>query len=72
VKYAAAAARAKRLDYLARGLAREITLILEADEPMLYAERQAYLKALYAALDGIVSARAALVKARQRIDNGGG
>jgi hypothetical protein len=56
MKYATATARAKRLDFLARGLAREITLILEADEPMLYVERQAYLKALYTALDGIVSA----------------
>jgi hypothetical protein len=72
VKYATATARAKRLDFLARGLARELTLILEADEPMLYVERQAYLKALYTALDGIVSARAALLKARQRLDNGGG
>jgi hypothetical protein len=39
---------------------------------MLYVERQAYLKALYTALDGIVSARATLLKARQRLDSGGG
>jgi hypothetical protein len=40
------AARVERLDQLSRGLALEISLIREANDPMLYLERKTYLSAM--------------------------
>jgi hypothetical protein len=47
------AARVQRLDQLSRGLAREISLIRAANDPMLYLERKAYVSAMGDALQGI-------------------
>jgi hypothetical protein len=63
-------ARVERLDQLSRGLAREISLIREANDPMLYLERKAYLAALGDALEGIENARIVLAKARQPLVSG--
>ena len=68
---AAIAARIRRLDQLSRGIAREISIVDKADDPLLYLERRAYLDALLATVRGVEAARVALVKARQRIDRGG-
>jgi hypothetical protein len=62
------AARVKRLDQHSRGLAREISLIRAANDPMLYLERKAYLLAMGDALQGIESARVMLAKACQRLN----
>jgi hypothetical protein len=60
--------RVQRLDALARGLAKETTLIAECNDPLLYRERLDYRTAIRQALDGIETARIALVKARQRLE----
>jgi hypothetical protein len=59
-------ARVRRLDELMRGLAKELVLWKEGNDPLLYLERQAYLKAIQDALTGIETARIVLAKARQR------
>jgi hypothetical protein len=61
------ASRITRLDSLIRGLHRESILIRQANAPMLYLERLAYLKALDGAARGLESARIILAKARQRL-----
>ena len=65
---AALAARVRRLDQLSRGVAREISVVSKADDPLLYLERQAYLAALRGILGGLEAALVVLVKARQRMD----
>jgi hypothetical protein len=60
-------ARFRRLDQLSRGLARELTIIRKADDPMLYLERRAYLMAMHDALCGVEEARITLAKACQRL-----
>jgi hypothetical protein len=60
------AARVRRLDELMRGLAKELALWKDGNDPLLYLERQAYLKAIQEALTGIETARVVLAKARQR------
>ena len=65
---AAIAARVRRLDQLSLGLAREISIVDKANDPMLYLERRAYLDALHATVRGVEAARVVLVKARQRLD----
>ena len=64
---AALAARARRLDKLSRGIAREISIVSNADDPLLYLERQAYLGALHAIVRGLEAARVVLAKAGQRL-----
>jgi hypothetical protein len=64
------AARVKRLDQLARGLAKEVCLWKKADDPLLYVERKAYLNAIQDALAGIESARVVLVRVRHRLEEG--
>jgi hypothetical protein len=59
------------LDALTRALRREILTIRQANAPLLYLERIAYLKALDSAASGLETARIVLVKARQRIDTTG-
>lgn len=63
------AARVRRLDELARGLAKEVTLWKACNDPLLYLERKIYLNAIQDALAGVESARVALAKARQRLEN---
>jgi hypothetical protein len=61
--------RVRRLDQLARGLAKEVTLWKSSsDDPLLYVERRAYLNAIQDALAGIESARVVLARARQRLE----
>jgi hypothetical protein len=61
-------ARGRRLDTLARGLAKEVALWKEvSDSPLLYVERRAYLKGIQDALAGIESARVILARARERM-----
>ena len=55
------------LDELTRGLAKEVVLWKECDDPLLYLERRAYLDAIQDALAGVESARVVLAPARQRI-----
>lgn len=62
------AARVRRLDELMRGLAKEVVLWKACDDPLLYLERKAYLKAIQEALSGVESARVALARARQRLE----
>jgi hypothetical protein len=61
------AARTRRLDRLALGLMKEVVLIREVDDPLLYLERLAYVEALRGAVAGLEGARVALAKSRQRI-----
>jgi hypothetical protein len=65
-------ARIRRLDSLFIGLHREISKIARGDDPMLYLERQAYLKALYSTTAALENARVILARARRRIESSGG
>jgi hypothetical protein len=66
------AARARRLDRLVRGFMKEAVLIGDADDPLLYLERLAYVEALRGAVAGLEGARVALARALQRIRDGQG
>jgi hypothetical protein len=66
----ALAARVGRLDELARGLAKEMVLVREANDPLLYVERKAYLGALGRVLAGVEGARVVLARARQWLEGG--
>jgi hypothetical protein len=61
-------ARCRRLNDLHIGLQREMALIGEGNDPLLYRERQDYLAALRDAVHGLESARVVLAKARQRLE----
>jgi hypothetical protein len=65
-------ARARRLDLLVRGLMKEVVVIREADDPLLYLERLAYVEALRQAVAGLEGARVTLARALQRIRDGQG
>jgi hypothetical protein len=60
-------ARVRRLDELSRGLAKEVVLWKECNDPLLYLKRRAYLGAIQDALAGVEQARVVLAKARQRL-----
>jgi len=61
-------ARSRRLDVLARGLAKEVALWKEVSgSPLLYVERRTYLKGIQDALAGIETARVILARARERM-----
>ena len=60
--------RVRRLDELARGLAKEVSLWKGGDDPLLYLERKAYLGAIQDALAGAESARVLLAKVCQRLE----
>ena len=62
--------RVQRLDQLSRGLAKEILLWKACNEPLLYRERQDYLKAVRQALSRVERARVVLVKGKQRLEGG--
>jgi hypothetical protein len=68
ITLAALAARVRRLDELMRGLAKELAVWKEGNDPLLYLERQAYLKAIQDALTGVETARVVLARARQRAE----
>ena len=59
-------ARKRRLHELGMGLAREIVLIDQLDDPFLFVERRAYLKAIREARAGVEWARVVLAKAPRR------
>jgi hypothetical protein len=61
-------ARVRRLDELARGLAKEVALWKAGNDPLLYLERRVYLGAIQDALAGVEAARVVLAKARQRLE----
>jgi len=60
-------ARVRRLDQLARGLAKEVSLWKSGNDPLLYLEREAYLGGIQDARSGVEAARVALAKAWQRV-----
>jgi hypothetical protein len=60
-------ARVRRLDQLMRGLAKEVLLWKEGNDPLLYVERKAYLRGIQDALAGVEAARVVLAKARRRL-----
>jgi hypothetical protein len=62
------AARVRRLEELTRGLAKEVSLWKEGNDPLLYLERKAYLGAIQDALAGVEGARVVLARARQRLE----
>jgi hypothetical protein len=64
-------ARIQRFDVLARGLAKEVTLWKQSNDPLQYLERKAYLRAVQNALAGVEEARVVLAKVCQRLDRGG-
>jgi hypothetical protein len=64
----AIAARVRRLDQLARGIAKEVVLWKGCSDPLLYLERKDYLNAIQTAAAGAEAARVALVKVRQRLE----
>jgi hypothetical protein len=59
--------RITRLDALTHGLRREMIAVRQANAPLLYIERQAYLSALEVAARGLETARIVLAKAVQRL-----
>jgi hypothetical protein len=63
------AARVRRLDALARGLAKETAQVSAYTlTPLLYRERRAYLEGIRQALGGVESARVTLAKALRRLE----
>lgn len=62
------AKRVRRLEELARGMAREVSVWKEGNDPLLYLERKAYLDALQDALAGLETARVVMARARQRLE----
>lgn len=59
--------RIQRLDELARGLAKEVVVWREGNDPLLYLERKAYINAIQDTLAAVEAARVALAKALQRM-----
>ena len=62
--------RIARLDRLARGLAEEVTLWKGGNDPLLFAERRMYLKAIQDALAGAEEARVVLARVVKRLAGG--
>jgi len=62
-------ARMQRLDKLVAGLGQEESLWRKCDAPVLFVERQEYRDAIYGALRSLETARIALVKITQRLEN---
>jgi hypothetical protein len=59
--------RLRRLEELARGLAKEVSLWRGGNDPLLYLERKSYLNAIQDALAGVEAARVVLARAVQRL-----
>jgi hypothetical protein len=60
--------RSAGLDQLARGLAKEVALWRAGNDPLLFAERRMYLKAIQDALVGAEEARVVLTRAVERLE----
>jgi hypothetical protein len=60
--------RINRLEKLSRGLALEAIALKEGNDPLLYRERRAYLKAVQDALAGLELARVTLAGAVRRME----
>ncbi len=60
-------ARQRRLEKLTLGLAREVLIWREGDDPLLFTERRDYLKAIQDALAGLDEARVVLARVGQRL-----
>jgi hypothetical protein len=67
VSEAGVAARVERLHELSIGLAREVVVIRQGQDPLLYLERKAYLAAIGDAIAGVEGARVVLARVRQRL-----
>jgi len=65
-------ARLPRLERLSAGLAKELVVIGEAQDPLLYIERRAYLAAVQGMLAGAERARVELSRALHRMRRGPG
>lgn len=61
------AERVRRLKALTEGLARELLLWKDRDDPLLYLERRSYLGAMEEALAKLEQSRLVLVGALQRL-----
>jgi hypothetical protein len=61
--------RVKRLEALSALLNRERFVIQTTSNPLLYVERRDYLAALRRSIQAVEAARAALVKAKQRLES---
>src|SRR5262249_11180107 len=62
-------ARVRRLDELARGLAKELAAVQATTlTGLLYRERRGYLEALHQALGGLEGARVTLARALRRLE----
>jgi hypothetical protein len=61
--------RVKRLEQLAKGLAKEVSTIREADDPLLYRERKQYLTSIQDAIVGVDAARVILARVVQRMES---
>ena len=64
--------RISRLTELSIGLNQERVAWEEAQDPLLYLERKAYLAAVRAAIAGVEEARVVFVRASQRIERKAG
>jgi hypothetical protein len=62
--------RIARLDRLARGPAKEVALWKGGNDPLLFAERRKYLKAIQDALAGAEEARVVLAWVVKRLASG--
>jgi hypothetical protein len=60
--------RVKRLEQLAKGLAKEVSIIREADDPLLYRERKQYLTSIQDAIAGADAARVILTRVVLRME----
>jgi hypothetical protein len=60
-------ARVERLEQLAKGLAREVARWKRGDDPLLFAERRAYVDGILDALAGMDEARTVLVGVLARL-----
>jgi hypothetical protein len=65
-------ARIARLDRLARGLAKEVTLWKGGNDPLQFAERRMYLKAIQDALAGTDEAKVVLARVGKRLEGQAG
>jgi hypothetical protein len=61
-------AKIERLDRLARGLAKEVTLWRGCNDPLLFGERKAYLAGIQDALAGAEAARVVMAKVVRRLE----
>jgi hypothetical protein len=60
--------RVKRLEQLAKGLAREVSIIRKANDALLYRERKQYLASIQDAIAGADAARVILARVVQRLE----